>query len=115
MGVVSSRSPYLRVTIRVLNSSLKVEALIDTGFSGEVVLPPKIVMNGQPPKGYSRWTLADGSTTFAPNFLGTLKIGKYKPIGVSITALGDEPLIGRGITDHFKVTFDQGRKVIVEL
>ncbi len=114
MAIVSSRFPYLQITIKVLKRSLKVEALIDTGFSGEIVIPPKMIMNGQPPKGYSRWTLADGSTTLAPNFLGTVKIGKFKSIGVSIIALGDEPLIGRGITDKFKVIFDHGRKVIIE-
>ncbi len=114
MAIVSSHFPYLQITIKVLKRSLKVEALIDTGFTGEIVLPPKMVMNGRPPEGYSRWTLADGSTTFAPNFLGTIRIGKYKPFGVSITALGDEPLIGRGITDKFKVIFDHGKRVIIE-
>lgn len=114
MVFVSSRFPYLKLTIKVLSRNLKVEALVDTGFSGEVVLPPKMIMNGQPPKGYSRWTLADGSTTLAPNFLGTVKIGKFKSIGVSITALGDELLIGRGITDKFRVIFDHGKKVIIE-
>lgn len=115
MVFVSSRFPYLKLTIKVLSRNLKVEALVDTGFSGEVVLPSEMIMNGQPPKGYSRWTLADGSTKLAPNFLGTVRIGKFKPIDVSIAVLGDEPLIGRGLTDRFKVIFDHGKKIIVEL
>lgn len=28
--------------------------------------------------------------------------------------MGDEPLVGRGVTDKFKITFDHGKKVIVE-
>ncbi len=114
MDIVSSRFPYLRITLMVLSRTLKIEALIDTGFDGDVVVPPKMIMNGRPPSGHTRWTLADGSISFAPYFLGSIKIGKFKPIGVSISALGDEPLIGRGVTDKFKVIFDHGKKVIVE-
>jgi hypothetical protein len=30
-----------------------------------------------------------------------------------ISVLGDEPLVGRGVTDRFAVTLDHGRRVIV--
>lgn len=114
MGFVSFHFPYLRVTINVLRRSLKLEVLVDTGFDGDIVVPSKMIMNGQPPSGHSRFILADGSLVFAPYFIGSIKIGKYRPIGVSISCLGDQPLIGRGVTDKFKVIFDHGRKIIVE-
>ena len=114
MSLTSSRFPYIQITLQVLDRSLKVETLIDTGFDGDVTLPPKMILNGKSPRGYLPWTLASGAKINAPYFLGKIKIGKFKATDVLITALGDEPLIGRGVTDKFKVTFDHGRKVIVE-
>ncbi len=114
MSLTSSRFPYIPITLQVLNRNIKTEALIDTGFDGAVTVPPEMILNGKPPQGYLPWTLADGKKVDAPYFLGKAKIGKFEAINVLITALGDEPLIGRGVTDKFKVTFDHGRKVIVE-
>jgi hypothetical protein len=31
-----------------------------------------------------------------------------------VIAVGDEPLVGRGVTDEFRVILDHGRRVIVE-
>jgi hypothetical protein len=31
-----------------------------------------------------------------------------------VIALGDEPLVGRGVTDRFTVILDHGRQLIVE-
>ncbi len=115
MSLTSSRFPYIQITLQVLSRNLKVEALIDTGFDGDVTVPSKMILNGKPPQGYLPWTLASGAKINAPYFLGKIKIGKFKAFSVLITTLGDEPLVGRGITDRFKVTFDHGRKVIVEL
>lgn len=114
MSFKSQRFPYIQVILQVLNRSLKVEALVDTGFDGDITVPPKMVLDGKLPNGYLPWTLANGQKVNAPYFLGKIKIGKFKPLKVLITALGDEPLIGRGITDKFKVIFDHGKKVIVE-
>ncbi|HCB22421.1 hypothetical protein A3B42_00505 [Candidatus Daviesbacteria bacterium RIFCSPLOWO2_01_FULL_38_10] len=115
MSLTSSRFPYIQVILRVLNNIFKVEALIDTGFDGDVTVPPEMILNGKSPRGYLPWTLASGTKVNAPYFLGKIKIGKFKPFNVLITALGDEPLVGRGVTDKFKVIFDHGRKVVIEL
>lgn len=115
MHLISSRFPYIQVTLQVLNRNIKIETLIDTGFDGDITVPPEVILNGKPPQGYLPWTLANGAKINAPYFLGKVRIGKFEPIDVLITALGDEPLIGRGITDKFKVIFDHGKKVIVEL
>lgn len=114
MNLTSSRFPYVRVTLQVLQRNLKVEVLIDTGFDGDITVPPEMILNGKPPQGYLPWTLANGEEVNAPYFLGKVRIGKFEPVSVLITALGDEPLIGRGITDKFKVIFDHGKKVILE-
>lgn len=115
MRLTSSRFPYIQAILQVLNRNIKVEALVDTGFDGDITVPPEVVLNGKPPEGYLPWTLADDTKINAPYFLGKIKIGKFKAFNVLITALGDEPLIGRGVTDKFKVIFDHGKKVIIEL
>jgi predicted aspartyl protease len=91
-----------------------VEALVDTGFDGHVTVPPALMSNGASPDGHLRWTLADGATVFAPFYLGTAAIGDLPPFPVTITALGDEPLVGRGVTDRFRVIFDHGKSLILE-
>lgn len=115
MSLVSFRFPYIRVNLSFLRRKLKTEALVDTGFDGGMILPPKMILNGEPPLGYSSWTLASGEQVNAPYFLGKVRIGKFKPVNVLITVLGDEPLIGRKVTDQFKVIFDHGKRIIVEV
>ena len=43
--VVSTRSPYVRVTVVIDGQSgnLEFEALIDTGFDGEVIVPSAMI------------------------------------------------------------------------
>ncbi|MBI4492857.1 MAG: hypothetical protein HY690_08710 [Chloroflexi bacterium] len=113
--VVSSRFPYLPLHLALGDRTADVDALLDTGFDGDVVLPPGLVMdNSQPPDEYLQWTLADGSEVLAPAFLGTARVGELAPFPVLITALGDEPLVGRGVSDRFLVMLDHGHQVIVE-
>lgn len=114
MSVISSHFPYLQVALKISDRSFKTEVLIDTGFDGDITVPPEMILNGKPPQGYLLWTLANGEDVNAPYFLGKIGIGKFKTIDVLIKVLGNEPLIGRGITDQFKVIFDHGKKIIVE-
>lgn len=111
--LVSHRFPFIQITLRVQREET-VEALLDTGFDGHVVVPLRLVSNGQA-NGHLRWTLADGSTVLAPYYLGTIQVGSMGPFPAVITALGDEPLIGREIASHFTITLDHSRRVVVEL
>lgn len=111
--LVSPRFPFLPITIRIRQHEETVEALLDTGFDGHVVVPRSLVANGHPPNGHLQWTLADGSTVLAPYYLGTIRVGTFGPFSAMITALGDEPLIGREVAKHLTITLDHGRRVIV--
>ena len=110
----SHRFPYLPIRIAVRRRTADLEALLDTGFDGHVVVPPSILANGHPPDGHVRWTLADGSTVLAPYYIGTVQVGTMRPFAALITALGDEPLIGCEVASHFTITLDHGQRVIVE-
>src|SRR3712207_4404551 len=112
--VISTHFPYLPLTITVRNRTESLEALLDTGFDGYIVLPHGLMTNGTPPDGYLQWMLADGSTVQAPAYLGTVHLGSFGPFDAVITILGDEPIVGRSLTNHFGITLDHGHRVIVE-
>jgi len=111
--LVSTHFPYLPIQIEVHNREADAEALLDTGFDGDVAVPPDLATNGRP-DGHLRWTLADGSTILAPYFMGTVKVGNMGPFPCVVTALGDEPLVGRGVAEHVTITLDHGKTLTVE-
>jgi predicted aspartyl protease len=113
-AIVSTHFPYLPLTVRVRGQSAVIEALLDTGFDGDIVVPQDFVNAGEPPDGYLHWTLADGSQVEAAAYLGTAVLGSYGPFDVVINALGDEPIVGRSFSDRFTITLDHGHQVIVE-
>lgn len=112
--VVSERFPYLPVRLRVRGREAVVEALLDTGFDGYVVVPAHLVTNGAPADTHYTWVLADGSKVESPTYRGTAQIGELPPVRVLISVLGDEPIIGRALTNRFSIHLDHGRQVIVE-
>ena len=110
--------PYLPVTITIRNRTETIEALLDTGFDGEIIIPSGLITNGKPPDSYMRWTLADGTTVLAPSYLGKVEIADFGDAGTFaavISVLGDEPIIGRSLSNRFSITLDHGRRVIVTL
>lgn len=112
--VVSARFPYLPLHLEVRHRVADVEALLDTGFDGDVIVPSHLVTNGQAPNGHLRWELADGSRVLAPYYLGMVRIGTLGPYPVVVTALGDEPMVGRKLIERFTVILDHGQRLIVE-
>lgn len=110
---VSTRFPYLPVHLEIGPVAGDLEALIDTGFDGHLAVTPDLV-GSRPPTGHSRWTLADGSTVLAPVYRGALRIGQFTPFIVTVIAIGDEAILGRGVTDRFSVILDHGRQVVLE-
>lgn len=110
----SERFPYLPLRLEVRNRTYAVEALIDTGFAGYVAVAAELLADGEPPDDYHAWILADGAQVVAPFYLGAVHVGDIGSFPAAITALGDEPIVGRGITDTFRLTLDHGELGIVE-
>lgn len=113
-GQSSPRFPYLAVRIEVGQRDATVEALLDTGFDGDVAVPPGLVTNGHPPDGHSRWTLADGSSVLVPYYVGTVELAGLGPFPAVVIVLGDEPLVGAGVARHVTIILDHGQRVIVQ-
>ncbi|HZR97988.1 MAG TPA: hypothetical protein VFE37_04735 [Chloroflexota bacterium] len=112
--VVSGRFPYLPLHMTVGQHTEDLEALLDTGFDGDLAVPADSLPSGQRPTGYNRWILADGSSVFAITYRGTVQVGPFGPFPVLVTAIGDEPLVGRGVSDRLRITLDHGQQVIIE-
>jgi predicted aspartyl protease len=115
----STRFPYLQVRVQIgsprqVDQELQFEALVDTGFDGGISVPSSLVDASIAPDIQLRLFLADGSELPAPAYLATVRIGVLPPVMTLLIALGDEPLLGREVTDRFRVTFDHGREILVE-
>lgn len=111
--IVSNNFPFIPIVVTVRKRVEKVETLIDTGFEGDIVVPKGLLTNGDPLDTVLPWQLADGRVIIAPVYAGKVKLGNIS-FAVSVITLGNEVMIGRGVTDRFKVIFDHGKKVIVE-
>jgi predicted aspartyl protease len=116
--LTSDRYPYIPLTVVVNKRSETIEALLDTGFDGDLILPEGLLTNGKPPDSYLRFTLADQVThVLTPAYLGMVEMAELGEAGVSaaiIGVLGNEALMGRNLARRFRITLDHGRQVIVE-
>jgi predicted aspartyl protease len=89
------------------------------GFSGDVVIPVTEELKQFTPDAYATWSMADGSEVLTPIFLGTIRFPELdedvaEMVGVTVTVLGDQALIGQSVLKHFTLTFDHGKQVILE-
>ena len=111
--LIGHRFPYLPVELTLGEQSLRVEAQIDTGFDGDVAVPETTNFE-QAPNIYRRWELGDGTIVQVPVYVGVARLGGFDPVPARIAVLGREVIVGRGLTDRYRVIFDHGERVIVE-
>jgi predicted aspartyl protease len=114
---IGINSPYvpIRVKFEPTGPELEVEALIDTGFDGHVSMPSVRLPLALLPTASHLMSMADGSMRSVNVYKGTAQIiGLDQAIAVRILLGTSDVLVGRRFTDHFRVTFDHGREVIVE-
>src|SRR5262249_2247247 len=112
--LTSNRFPYLPLRLSLADQIHELEALLDTGFDGDLAVPPELIADGPLPDEYRSWLLADGSTIVAPVYYGTVTVGTFTPRPADIAGIGDEPLVGRGVSDHYRITLDHGERVLIE-
>jgi len=115
---IGTNPPYIPIRVRFLpvGPEIEVEALIDTGFDGHISMPSVRLPATLQPIGVYSIAMADGSMFRATAYRGTAQvIGLEQRITVNITLGTSDVLVGRRFTDHFRVTFNHGREVVVEL
>ena len=114
-SIVSTAYPFLRVRVTMSGEPHEALALVDTGFEGAVVVPDALLdSEGTAPVARGHWQLADGSIIDAPLFLGMVEVVGFPSAPATITVLGEEYILGRGVIDRFRVTLDHGERIIVE-
>jgi predicted aspartyl protease len=115
----SGRFPYLLVHVRIGNlqypdCEFDVEALVDTGFDGGLTVPPGYIPDRVRSIGQIKCDLADGSTVFANYYGGFVSVGALQPMATIVIVLPHEPLPGRAVTNHYRLSFLYGREVVLE-
>lgn len=112
--VESARFPYVPVRVVLGGRTLVLDALLDTGFDGELAIPSVLDVSERPAEIYQQWVLADGAIREAPVYEGVVQVGDFDPVPARIAVIGSEIVVGRSITDRYSVTLEHGRRVIVE-
>ena len=112
--LISSRFPYVPVRVHAQDRHVDVEALLDTGFDGELLLPSSVLAFTSRPFGEFSGRPANRSRVNALAFRAAVSIGPVRIERVAVVSLGDVPMIGRRLISRFRVTLDHGERVIVE-
>lgn len=113
--VTSTDYPYVRIRVAIRQTSFQARALVDTGFTGYLVIPRSAVTPDLGvPDGRVEVEVADGRVVSTPVFLGTVEVVGFPPFNARVGALGKEYILGREAIDRFRVIFDHGERVIVE-
>lgn len=111
----SNHFPFVPFRVTLGTFTEQTEALVDTGFDGDLVLPTGSIPASVAPGGELLWALADAPEVLAPAYLGNVQLDTLGSFPVVITVLGNEPIVGRGLTDRFRLTLDHGALIVVEL
>lgn len=110
----SDRFPYIPMRLSIRGHVLDLEALIDTGFEGALIIPADALQLEGVPDTTTRWILADGSSVGAPVYGAIVELGSLGSLMISVSVLGSEFLVGRKVTDQFTIILDHGQRVIIE-
>ena len=95
-------------------------ALLDTGYTGEVIIPwDAVPANVQEitgtPQNFIDVQVGDNRIVPTVQYPGLLEIvGLPGTIRVSVTVIGEEYIIGVGILELFTATLVRGEQVIIE-
>jgi len=101
-GIDSQNNVRVEVEIQGLYKSTPYGAVIDTGFSGGLVLPLVTAVDiGLTKVGASTVTLADGSVQIVPTFLSKVKIGSLTQDATTLI-MGSEVLVGMELLTNFR-------------
>lgn len=111
--VTSSHFPYLPIKVST-KKDFELEALLDTGYDGGVIVPPKLISNGEVSGWLVDCKLADNSIVEVPAYIGSVRLGNKKLNNITVLIMGDEPVIGREVIKYFKVILDHGSKITLE-
>ena len=108
--------PYVRVSISIRSWKTEALALLDTGFTGDAMIPadalPDDIGN---PDSLRPYRVADDRVTTAAAFYGDLAIpGVASIANATIGSMGSRYIIGQGIIEKYVVILERGERVVFE-
>jgi predicted aspartyl protease len=113
--LISEDYPYLEVKFVVKDYQAQARAYLDTGFDGYLVVPLSLAANLGSEDYVTRWEMGDGSLVEVKEYLGSIEVSN---LGLSFPAriilLSNDFVLGRGVIDQLRVTFDHGRRIEIE-
>ncbi len=112
--LVSDHFPYLPLSIQIREYKADVEALVDTGFEGDVLVPLGFFVIGGPSDFDYNVLLADDTARRFDGYYGRVQVGNLGRFSARVAVGGSEFLVGRRIMDRFRLIFDHGQQPIVE-
>ncbi len=114
--ITSTSYPNLYIRVKVRGYKAEDVAIVDTGFTGHLAIPQSI-FNGNLGLPDSRVyiEIANGDKVSAPVYFGIVELVGLASIPSAIIVLGNNYLLGRSVIDHFKITFDHGKRIVVEI
>lgn len=99
----------IRVPLRPATNApfTEIEVWIDTGFTGELVLPQALIEQlNLAPAAYVKARLADGSEVALPSYVCTVQwFGELEEIEI-IAGTGEYPLLGVGLLHPHRIVLD---------
>ena len=110
LGIISGidNENQVRIEAKILGlyKSITYGCILDTGYSGTIVLPLTIAVElGLEKAGVASVTLADGSTQIVPTFICKIEIGGIIQDADTLV-MGSEVLLGMGIMEKYQVFID---------
>jgi len=110
LGIISGidNENQVRIETKVIGlyKSTTYGCILDTGYSGTLVLPLVIAVDlGLEKAGAASVTLADGSTQIVPTFLCKIDIGGVTQDADTLV-MGSDVLIGMGAMEKYQVCID---------
>jgi clan AA aspartic protease len=118
-GVVRGDEAVIRLSVRGSGGERqRIEAVIDTGFTGYLTLPPRVIEGlGLTRRGSARAILADGSTRLFGLFDAVVTWDR-RAIRVPVGEADATPLVGMAMLDGFELNVrvrPRGRVTITRL
>jgi len=102
-GIDKENQVRIEITINGLYKSNSYGAVVDTGYSGGLVLPLIMAVDlGLEKVGSSAVTLADGSVQVLPAFLCKVSVGETIH-DISTLVLGNEVLVGMELLQNYRL------------
>lgn len=112
--LVSRRVPYLPITVELGRPSRRLEALLDTDFEGDLVIPETVALGPIEVRGSRVFQMADGTEITRRIYDGNVIVGQLGAFPVVVVPLGDECFMGLRLARRFAITLDHGREIVVE-